>query len=284
MGDRDPEVARRETPNSLRALYGVSHERNGLMGAPDDHTAEIQIASLFVSSPPFSTTDLPTDDATATLQALSSSVYAALQRSTSDTAYTASDVTSHSTANGTSNGGRLSSLHHTTNSSHNGKIPFRARPIPPTMDKPDIVPRTSRAAALRAGLPVEKSASGPRAPLSKERTAETFANVPGHKRTTTFTVMSTAAPTIVPRMSRAASLRLGQAVPVVAPGMRRRAVTDEERTKHGLASTFEGVPGHKRRESFVVASTKAPTVAPKMNKSATLRVAKDAGGPPSSCE
>ncbi|CAL1713159.1 unnamed protein product [Somion occarium] len=47
-------------------------------------------------------------------------------------------------------------------------------------------------------------------------------------------------------------------------------------------NTFEGVPGHKRRESIAVASTKPPTVAPRLNKSASLRVQKEAAAPPSS--
>ena len=58
MGDRDPEVARENAPNSLRALYGISKLQNAVMGSPDDELAEIQIASLFVSSPPFPTTEL----------------------------------------------------------------------------------------------------------------------------------------------------------------------------------------------------------------------------------
>jgi len=59
MGDRDPGIAREESPNSLRALYGISAEQNGLMGSPDVQMAEIQIASLFASSPPFPVSDLP---------------------------------------------------------------------------------------------------------------------------------------------------------------------------------------------------------------------------------
>ena len=43
MGDRDPEVARQNAPNSLRALYSISGIQNAVMGSPDDETAEIQI-------------------------------------------------------------------------------------------------------------------------------------------------------------------------------------------------------------------------------------------------
>ena len=68
---------------------------------------------------------------------------------------------------------------------------FKARPIPATHDKPDIVPRTTRAAALRAGQAVDKA---PRGLVSKERLAQMFTNVPGHKRINTITVASSTAP------------------------------------------------------------------------------------------
>jgi hypothetical protein len=153
---------------------------------------------------------------------------------------------------------------------------FKARPIPASHDKPDIVPRTTRAAALRAGQAVDKT---PRAPVTKERLAQTFANVPGHKRMSTISVASTAPPLIAPRMTRAASLRLGQAPP--PPVIRKRASTNQETSKNGTTSIFDGVPGHKRRESIAVASVKAPTFAPRSNKSAALRVAKEQGPPTS---
>ncbi|KAH9936379.1 uncharacterized protein B0H18DRAFT_1113778 [Fomitopsis serialis] len=254
MGHPDPAVARQETPHALRALYGVSPQQNALLGSPDAPTAEMQISAIFASSPPFPTTDLP-DVGSASLTAgslrsVSSSVLSALRKM------------------GSSDG--------------SGKSPFKARKIPSTHAAPDIVPRMSRAASLRAGIPVEKT-SGPRVPLTKERLAQTFENVPGHKRTSTISVASTAPPAVAPRMTRAAALRLGLPMPEkesrrhsiqVAPsGMAKRA--DEAK------ATFEGVPGHKRRETFTVASVKAPTVAPRTNKSAALRQQKDAAPPTS---
>jgi len=168
-----------------------------------------------------------------------------------------------------------STVNGSTSKDVNGKVLFRARPVPATNDKPDIVPRTTRAAALRAGLAVDKVPAAPRGPVCKERLAQTFANVPGHKRSETISVASTAAPAIAPRMTRAASLRLGQTP--APPVIRKRAVTNGETKK----STFEGVPGHKRRESIAVASVKAPTVAPRSNKSAALRVQKEQAPPTS---
>lgn len=292
MGDREVEVARVQAPNSLRALYGISGTQNALMGSPDNETAEIQIASLFASSPPFPTTDLPVEELTERLRLDSQNgeYY--------DEGYAASNATNTSAHNGPSSsrsGGRRTS---SGRRSSTGNPQFRARPIPASLDKPDIVPRTTRAAALRAGLQVDATPTLPRAPPSKERLEQTFANVPGHKRKSIIAVASTAAPTIAPRMTKAASLRVngGHApgpsasfAPPKAPMLRKRSVTDgsatgedgEEMTKHGPRKTFEGVPGHKRRESIAVASVKAPTVAPRLNKSAALRVAKEQAPPTS---
>ncbi|KAF8627438.1 hypothetical protein AX17_006252 [Amanita inopinata Kibby_2008] len=257
MGPKDPEQARQEMPHSLRALYGISAQQDGVMGSPDAELAEIQIASLFVSSPPFPTTELP-DEHYPSFSSL-------------DEGYARSNGARSSSFNGygssTTNSSKLNAA---------GKPVFRARPIPPSVFNPDFVPRTTRAAALRAGYVVEKTEDGPRVPPTKEQQTQTFLNVPGHKRAETIAVASTAAPTIAPRMTRAASLRIGLVPP---PAPIRRSVTEGEKP----IKTFEGVPGHKRRETISVASTKAPTVPPRLNKSAALRAAqKEAAAPPSS--
>lgn len=266
MGDVDPEVARQETTNSLRALYGVNRLQNAVMGSPNDQIADVQIESIFVSSPPFPLTDLPDVSGaipTGSLRSLSSSVLYALQQNASENGYSASNGTAGNEYSQTSN----------------GKGQFRARPLPVTHDKPDIVPRMSRAAALRAGIALE---SPRHIPASKESLAKTFANVPGHKRAGVIQVASTAPPAIAPRMTKAAALRLGQKTP--PKPARSRASTSNVITAAEEAAklkTFEGVPGHKRRESIAVASTKPPTVAPRTNRSAALRVQKESAPPTS---
>jgi len=267
MGDADPEVARKHQPDSLRALYGVSTLQNAVMGSPDNETAEIQIASLFASSPPFPIADLPDSGS---IRSADSSILRALQESaSSEVGYPQSTTTNPSTVGGTKR----------------PRPSFKARPLPSTHSKPDIVPRTTKAASLRAGVPVEQKPSGPRRPLNKEALAKTFANVPGHKRADTIVVASTAPPVIAPRMTRAASLRLGQQPPP-KPAKQVRSHTSDTaaRTKPVTQGTFDGVPGHKRRDTISVASTKAPTVAPRTNRSAALRAMKDNTQPPSSCE
>ncbi|KAF5385717.1 hypothetical protein D9757_005527 [Collybiopsis confluens] len=259
MGNEDPVVAQKESPHSLRALYGTSLQQNAVMGSSDAEMAELQIASLFASSPPFPTSDLPSDDGRfASVRSMSSSILSSLRRTTSDEGYAASNATNEGSRG---SGSRISLA-------PNGKPLFKARDPPNAHKQPDIIPRTTRAASLRAGIAVER-VPGPRKPLSKEEQAKTFANVPGHKRAETITVASTAAPVIAPRMTKAAALRLGVALPT--PTLKKQPSN----------TGFDGVPGHKRRESIAVASTQAPTVKPRLNKSASLRATKD-NAPPTS--
>ncbi|KAF4590165.1 hypothetical protein EYR40_009436 [Pleurotus pulmonarius] len=286
MGPRDPNIAAVQAPNSLRGLYGISLAQNGFMGSEDLEIAEIQIASLFASSPPFPTTDLPAgNERFDSIRSMTSSVLEAIRQNAADgDEYAASSVTQPSTAGGESRSTKSGTSRKTSRASS-----FRARDLPATHAEPDIKPRMSRASALRAGLPVEKTHVGPRAPLDKERLAKTFANVPGHKRAQTIQVASTAAPTIAPRMTRAASLRLGLTPPAPAARPRPSVAPSSKKSKDTVAEekavpkkdTFEGVPGHKRRESISVASAKPPSIAPRLNKSAALRQTKDAA-PPSS--
>jgi hypothetical protein len=281
MGDANPEVARVNAPDSLRALYGLSTTQNAIMGSKDGETAEIQIASLFASSPPFPVSDLPPENGhhsfnMDTMRSVTSSLLSSLAMDVTDAEQVSTPT------NGTT---KVSSTaeHRRTSSS------FKARPVPATTAAPTIKPRMSRAAALRTGLikvDDDKPKSAPRAPVTKERLAQTFADVPGHGfRTKKIQVASTAPPAVAPRMTKAASLRLGL-TPEQRGLPRPRASTnptDGASTASGeTKGIFDGVPGHKRRESISVASTKAPAVAPRLNKAASLRGQKSEGGPPSS--
>lgn len=247
MGDADPDIAREETSSSLRALYGISKEKNAVMGSPDVETAEIQIQSIFASSPPFPTSELP--------DVGSPDPFTSFTTDTDDS--------------------RQRTLSEKSRSSGSDKPKFRARPVPATLANPDIVPRMSRAASLRAGIVEEKPK---RFPATPESLKKTFAGIPGHKRAEVIQVASTAPPAVAPRMTRAAALRLGQPVPTKTERRTSMIVSPP------AAEVFNGIPGHKRSETIAVASTKPPTVAPRLNRSAELRAAKDANGsaPPSS--
>ncbi|KAJ3525145.1 hypothetical protein NMY22_g10694 [Coprinellus aureogranulatus] len=130
MGPRNPDHAREDHPDSLRALYGISEFQNGLMGAPDLEIAEVQIAALFASSPPFPVSDLPPEDGANQYDAVHAEIMESLARTHLDEGYAPSSVNGSSTK-------------HTPN----GKPTFRARPIPASIAKPDIVPRMTKAAS-----------------------------------------------------------------------------------------------------------------------------------------
>jgi hypothetical protein len=281
MGDADPQVAREQSPTSLRALFGISRDQNAVMGSPDIETAEIQIASLFASSPPFPTSDLPSDHSltTSSLRSVSSSLNSFHRRRMPLS----------------SNGHSATGSSPITEGGTSRRTPFKAREIPPSHASPTIVPRTTRAADLRAGVtpPRYEREHGPRTPPSKEALQKMFANVPGHKRTESILVASTAPPSMAPRMTRAASLRISGATPskpvrpkpIITLAQAKAKAEEEAKAKAALkeaqAKTFEGVPGHKRRQSISVASTAPPVVAPKQNRSALLRASKETVPPTS---
>lgn len=161
VGDQDPAVARENAPSSLRAVYGQSLEDNVIYAAPDVELASIQINSIFVSSPPFPPAN---EDELDEVPVLADT---GLHNREREMSYDSQGSDSK----------RASGVN----------LQFRARGVPSTTAVPSIQPRMSRAAALRAGLIEVKSAepAKPRAPLSKEEMARTFANVPGHKRSST---------------------------------------------------------------------------------------------------
>lgn len=269
MGEEDPQRARETSPNSLRALFGINIEQNAIMGSPDIERAEQQIECLFQSSPPFPPQDTDClDDADDIHNEMGNSY------SQEDDWQNRETLLSPSSSQLSGSARFTSSVSSTgVNQSPNGKVPFKARPIPKTTLVPDISPRTTRAAALRAGVTASPSSSDRvHKPRTKDEQKQAFMDVPGHKRSTVIQVASTAAPTIAPRMTRAASLRLGLKVESPAPKMR---------TTKSDTATFEGVPGHKRRETIAVASVQAPTVTPRLNKSAELRARKDTAPPTS---
>lgn len=276
MGDRDPEIARVDAPTSLRALYGLSLQQNGLMGSPDIQTAEIQIESLFASSPIYPTQDLPEElsSPAASTQFPPSSLTAQIMETLQRNAPNARQNQTSSATTLSSPGTQRSRV------DSKGKPVFRARAVPTTNTTPDISPRTTRAAALRAGIDISPSARGPRVAPTREQQKLNFLDVPGHKRSSTIQVASTQAPAIAPRMTKAAALRLG--IKPEPPRVRAVSATNAGSLgTQGSTDTFEGVPGHKRRESISVLSTKPPTMGPRLNKSAALRAEKDKAPPTS---
>lgn len=97
---------------------------------------------------------------------------------------------------------------------------------------PAVKPRTNRAAALRAGTWTEADEEASKADREQRRRASvgSTANTPGYKRASLqLDVKSTRKPSIAPRMSRAAALRMGIALQSPKP-------TPEKKTESPLAS------------------------------------------------
>ncbi|KAF9219162.1 hypothetical protein BS17DRAFT_789923 [Gyrodon lividus] len=329
---------------------------DAVIGAKSDSQAEMLIAALFASSPPFPPSELPHVEGEAfaseydrgSLHSVNSAVLEALQLGFGAPVAppeTLPASPSSSNARVPEFAKARPSLSTTGSNSSSGKSQYRARALPKTHLTPDIAPRLTKAALLRQGLSVDGTprgdplktrmsmASTGRIPpprkdkengaaekeKEKERTKKTFAGVPGHKRAETISVASTAPPTIAPRLTKAAALRLGLKQPATTPGKKRMSISgpppkaagqlgilsggsksgNPVTPQHSLASSpneadgeetetearghknpFEGVPGHKRRESISVSSTRPPSIVPRTNKSAALR--KEGGPPPSS--
>ncbi|KAF8312467.1 hypothetical protein DL93DRAFT_1305179 [Clavulina sp. PMI_390] len=249
-GDPNPIIARELSPESIRAQFstGDSLNDNVLYVAPDAEWADVLINSIFVSSPPF-----PPADAPLALDGEDNLLLYDDEGILADAGNRSREMSYDSAASLPRGSGE--------------NAQFRARKVPTTTAVPSIAPRMSRAAALRAGLLDPKASptsSGPRAPLSKEDMARTFANVPGHKRASTIAVASTAPPTIAPRATRASLLRKGETPVAVRP-----------RASLGSSLTSE-TPGYKRNLKLNVASTAPPAIQPRATKASALRTGQPA--------
>ncbi|CCO26306.1 hypothetical protein BN14_00326 [Rhizoctonia solani AG-1 IB] len=287
VGPLDPLAARRSDPECLRALYGANRWENGVWTTKDESGAERIVSELFAGSPIMELSDLPSVH--------SSPGHRRVRKVPSHTSSIRSHLSSENRtrASPNSRGGSVPPPASVTKS----PAGLKARPAP-TATSPSIVPRTTRASDLRAG---NNAPPPPRQRQSQEERERTFEGVPGHKRRESFSVASTAAPVITPRQNRSAILRAQKQsegdkadltkFPSMSDSQDRRTMSPEELEEKNR-TMFEGVPGHKRRESIKVASTAAPTVAPRPNRSSLLRAQKMAaaaagnpgpgGAPPSS--
>ncbi|KAJ1310117.1 hypothetical protein OPQ81_006864 [Rhizoctonia solani] len=263
VGPLDPLAARKSDPECLRALYGANRWENGVWTTKDEASAERIVSELFAGSPIMELSDLPSVNGSPDRRRIRKTPSHAIPipvvvRSLPPTSVTKSPVA------------------------------IKARPVPATAKSPSNVPRTTRAADLRAG---NAAPPPPRPRQSQEERERTFEGVPGHKRRESISVASTAAPTIVPRQNRSAMLRAQKLAegdkpkltkfPSMSDSREKQTMSPEEREEKNRA-TFEGVPGHKRRESIKVASTAAPIVAPRPNRSSLLRAQKMAAAAGSS--
>ncbi len=140
--------------------------------------AELQINSIFVSSPPFPPVNEGDLDHVPT-QSLEYNGDESHEYNGGEGSYHSGNGSYHG-GNGSYHGGSGSGESNGARVDVRSKTQgFRARAVPPTTLVPSIQPKTTRAAALRAGVELPSTR---RAPASRESIARTFENVPGHKR------------------------------------------------------------------------------------------------------
>jgi hypothetical protein len=143
---------------------------------------------------------------------------------------------------------------------------FRARPLPSSTHAPMRQPRLSRAAALRMGVEL------PAAPVrttSEDRLSTSSSGelgISGLARAEVAPPRSIAAPSMAPRMNRAAAIRAGLDVPAAAPRPRRSSAVPATPNDPSI-----GISGLRRAEVEAPASIAKPTLAPRMNRAAAIR-------------
>lgn len=149
-------------------------------------------------------------------------------------------------------------------------------PIPKSLAAPSIVPRGTKASALRSGgehgvtpKPTTKAMRRQSLTTAERSSHPTFDNTPGHKRRGSFPVASTARPKLEPRLSRAALLRAGIEVPASPQLLRRQSSAISSNSS--ISNTEENSSKQSRRESITVKSTAPPLLTPRATKASTLR-------------
>ncbi|PWZ00149.1 hypothetical protein BCV70DRAFT_105641 [Testicularia cyperi] len=196
-------------------------------------------------------------------------------------------------------------------------VPRSDPKLPASLRAPTIAPRLNKAAVARtkpstvlpspSPQPASRSQADPSRSTSSAgrlRKEVDFSNTPGHKRTGSIAVASTAAPLIPPRQNRASMSRLqshsatvgGLGGAAVASSMSPLSVTSAIPSRPRRASSaaafssassitsmsdsarqrvpvnFDNVPGHKRQSlSLKISSLAAPTVVPRQNRASLAR-------------
>ncbi|CBQ73599.1 hypothetical protein sr11104 [Sporisorium reilianum SRZ2] len=217
--------------------------------SPDAATAEMQIELLFPAS-----------------------IHAAHAPSM---AHTVSSSSESGTAGGSafSQASAQSSASSTSRASLAPNATFKARAIPTSVkSRPSIEPRLSRAAALRMG--VQLPASPARTP---SRTAASSSaakdGISGVTKRAVAPPASLKAPSIAPRLNKAALARSGQAEPVRRPASAASGDADAARQRKQV--DFSNTPGHKRLSlagQSSIASIAPPAIAPRQNRASMGRI------------
>lgn len=162
--------------------------------------------------------------------------------------------------------------------------PRRVGVVPSTTATPSIVPRMTKSAALRLGIPMPEASTSRLSPRPSSRASvdgNDRAITPGTVKRSVTPPRSLAGPSIAPRDTKASLLRQAgesaraSATPGKAfirpPTQRRESCGTSERS-----AGFEGLPGFSKRPALT-ATSPAPRIAPRSTKSSSLREVESAG-------
>ncbi|TKY84783.1 hypothetical protein EX895_005863 [Sporisorium graminicola] len=143
----------------------------------------------------------------------------------------------------------------------------------------------TRAASVASSSVSTPVASKEEGSVERARRPVDFAHTPGHKRASLSllsTIPSLAAPSLAPRQNRASLARARPMSSSTAPAP-SAASTASTSTSNAAAATgptdFTHTPGHKRLSlQFSLASLRAPSIQPRLNKAAGARIGAGAAG------
>lgn len=273
--------------------------------SPDCATAEMQIQLLFPDGIDNSVLDVqgsPTESSVALALQAPLMMHNMSSSSAGESAFSSTSVisTTSTTATTTTTTTATPSLRPQSRASMNSST-FKARPIPSTVkSKPLIQPRLSRAAALRMGVELPESPARSQQQSRNTSPSKVAAGgnvgISGVAKRPVAPPVSLKAPSIVPRLNKAAMARQGggeAAVstgrPTSAAGNSRLAFPSSTAAAGGVSDAarprrevdFSNTPGHKR-QSLVgrssIASIAPPSIAPRQNRASMSRIQQQPGG------
>ena len=156
--------------------------------------------------------------------------------------------------------------------------PRRVGVVPATTTTPSIVPRMTKSAALRLGIPIPEASTSRLSPRPSSRASidgSDRAVTPGVVKRSVTPPRSLAGPSITPRETKASRLRqAGEAAKSsVTPGKAYIRPPTQRRESCGTSERsagFEGLPGFSKRPALA-ATSPAPRSAPRSTISSSLR-------------
>lgn len=272
----------------LREAYGEDE----IYASPSRATAEMQIKLLFPEL------ISPTDALAQQLESTSLEAPPMTHATTSSSQASGSGFSQHSsTSTAPSSAPSLRPQSRASNHPASSQAStFKARPIPSTVsNKPSIQPRLSKAAALRMGVEIPSPAPT-RTATSPVKSAAGDVGISGVAKRPVALPASLRAPTIAPRLNKAAVARQGGAVDSPLGGRVSRPSSAAGRSSANTHKPFpspspaaevggrqrkefdfSNTPGHKRLSLTAVgrtsiASIAPPAIAPRQNRASMSRI------------